>query len=92
MIESDATRLAMIKAVGGVLIRHDSGSFWAVFDSEFSLSPDGSVESRQPVLNARTSDVQCLPKDTILDVSGKEYRIKRHEPDGTGMTLLLLRN
>lgn len=89
MIESDATRLRMIKAVGGVLVRHDSGSFWGVFEREFVEV--GEVESRGPVLTARTSDVQSLPKDTILDVCGAEYRIKRHEPDGTGMTLVILR-
>lgn len=91
MIESDATRLRMIKAVGGVLVSHGSGSFWAIFDREFSLSVDGSVESRQPVLTARTSDVCELPKDVVLDVCGTEYRIKRQEPDGTGMSLVILK-
>jgi hypothetical protein len=89
MIESDATRLRMIKAVGGVLVSHGSGSFWAIFDREFAL--DGSVESRQPVLTARTSDVTELPKDAVFDIGGDQYRIKRHEPDGTGMSLVILR-
>jgi hypothetical protein len=91
MIESDATRLRMIKAVGGVLISHSEGSFWAVYDREFSLSVDGSVESRQPALTARTSDVKDLAKDVLLEVSDEAFRIKRQEPDGTGMSIVLLK-
>lgn len=91
MIESDATRLRMIKAVGGVLIRHDGGEFWAIFENEYLAVIDGMVESKGPALTARTSDVQDLPKDTVLDVNGSEYLIKRHEPDGTGMSSVLLK-
>jgi hypothetical protein len=92
MIESDATRLRMIKAVGGVLVRHDAGTFWAIFDREFALSVDGVVESRQPVITARTSDVSALAKDTVLTICDENFRIKRHEPDGTGMSVVVLKH
>lgn len=91
MIESDATRLRIIKAAGGVLIRHDAGEFWAIFDNDYVAVVDGMVESKGPALTARTSDVQDLPKDTVFDVSGSEYRIKRHEPDGTGISVVVLK-
>lgn len=90
MFETDADRLAMIKSLGGQLIRHNEGEFWAIFDREFVLLVEG-VESRQPVLTARTSDVAALPKEVVLDVCSAEYRIKRHEPDGTGMSLVILK-
>ncbi len=91
MIESDADRLASIQALDGQLISYADGSFWAIFDREFLLI-DGSVESRQPTLQARTSDVSDIQKDTIISVPGEEaFRVKRHEPDGSGMTLLILK-
>lgn len=89
-METDADRLAMIQSLGGQLISHAQGSFWAIFDREFALIVD-AVETRQPVLTARTIDVQSLPKDTVLNISGEPYRIKRPEPDGTGMTTVILK-
>lgn len=91
MIESDADRLASIKALGGLLVRHPGGSFWGLFDREFSLSVDGAIESRQPAINARTCDVKDMAKDTVFTVDGEDFRLKRSEPDGTGMTLLILK-
>lgn len=90
-METESDRLAMIKSLGGQLVRHDAGQFWAIFDSEFALSIDGSVESRQPALTARTSDVTDLPKDAALSTTGGDFRVKRSEPDGTGITVLVLR-
>lgn len=89
-MDTDADRLAMIKSLGGQLVRHVSGEFWAIFDREFLLVID-SVESRQPTLTARTSDVKELPKETVLDLDGEQFRIKRPEPDGTGMTTVILK-
>jgi hypothetical protein len=90
-METDADRLAMIKSLGGQLVQHPSGSFLAIFDREFVLLAEGAVESRQPALTARTIDVADLPKDAILTVAGDTFRIKRHEPDGTGMSLVILK-
>lgn len=91
MIESDADRLAMIKGLGGQLVRHAGGEFWAIFDRPSALSPDGAVETRQPVLQARSIDVDTLTKDAPLSIGTDEYRIKRLEPDGTGMTTIILK-
>ena len=94
MLESDADRLASIKALGGQLVHHDAGSFWAIFENQYheaGFNDGPSVETRQPVLTARTSDVHALEKDALLEVSGEQFRFKRHEPDGTGMSLVFLR-
>jgi hypothetical protein len=89
-METDADRLAMIKSLGGQLVRHVSGDFLAIFDRDFLLVSD-AVESRVPALTARTIDVTELAKDVVLDIGGTEYRIKRHEPDGTGMSIVVLK-
>jgi len=91
MFESDADRLAMIQGLGGQLVLSPDGEFWAVFERPSALSLDGSVETRQPVLIARTADVEALTKDTPLSIGTEEFRIKRLEPDGTGMTTIILR-
>jgi len=90
-METDADRLASIQALGGQLVHSSYASFWAIFDREFSLSPDGAVESRQPALQARASDVDGMPKDTVVRIGAESFKVKRHEPDGTGMTLVILR-
>lgn len=90
MFESDADRLENIKSLGGQLIASDRGNFWGIFDREY-LSSDGVVESTHPAITGRTIDVSELPKDTLLTIGTEELRIKRHEPDGSGMTLLILK-
>jgi hypothetical protein len=94
-MESDADRLASIKSLGGQIVRHADGEFWAIFESpyhESAFSDGPSVETRQPMLTAaRTCDVDVLSKDTVLHVAGMQYLFKRHEPDGTGMSTVFLR-
>lgn len=97
-IETDATRLAMIKAVGGE--QFDSGRpdyFWGVFAREFAegVAGDQVVEIRQTSIECRTSDVAAhrLVKDSVITrvSDGAQYRVKRFEDDGTGMTTVILR-
>lgn len=88
-METEADRLASIKALGGRLIPCETTSFWAIFDREYASAD--SVETKTSALTARTSDVENLPKDTVFTIDGELYRIKRHEPDGSGMTALILR-
>lgn len=94
MIESDADRLEMIRAVGGVECKVNKGAFQAIFDNEFVESEaEPGVEGRQPVLTCRTSDVGELEirKGSHVTIGAEVYRVQRHEPDGTGMSRLVLR-
>lgn len=98
MFESDADRLALIKSLGGQLVRYAGGEFWAIFDREYYEAGFGdgpAVESSQPALTARTSDVKNLLKDTPLDITVdgqvETYFVKRHQPDGTGMSVVFLK-
>ena len=93
-IESDTDRLEMIRAAGGVECKVNKGSFWAIFDNEFVESEtEPGVEGRQPVLTGRSSDVDNLEirKGSHVTIGADSYRVKRPEPDGTGMTRLVLR-
>lgn len=92
-LETSADRLEMIKSLGGRLVRHDDGEFWAIFDNGYLgvSAADLDVEERGPRLTCRTCDVETLRKDTPVTVNGADYRIARAEPDGTGMTTLILR-
>lgn len=91
MFESDADRLELIKALGGQLVRHSAGEFWAIFDNASQDSTfEVDVEGSAPMLTARTIDVQQLRKGTIFRLQDGEYRIEKHEPDGTGMTRVVL--
>lgn len=94
MFESDDDRLALIQALGGQLVRHPDGEFWAILDSDYLEALGGSragIDASQLLLTARTSDTKELPKDAVLDIAGEQYRIKRHESDGTGMSRIVLR-
>ena len=96
-IESDTDRLEMIRAVGsGATLKVGSRCYEIIFDNEHLLA--GDVEERSPVATMRSSDVARaeLQKDTVVEVfnplddSRKNYRVRRSEPDGTGMTLVIL--
>lgn len=99
-METDADRLAMLQAIG-VRVSAPGGHFWAIFKRDYQLvsADDIGFESRQPALTCRTSDVvvRAIGKDQIItglaDDAGAPitYRVVRHEPDGTGMSVVFLR-
>lgn len=97
MIETPADRLASLRALGaGAKLKAAAGCFDIIFDNEYVLA--GDVEERGPVATMRSSDAADadLRKDVVVEVynpfddSRKSYRVKRLEPDGTGMTLVVL--
>lgn len=102
-IEDASDRLDIVRTLGGierecVTVRHPGGQFDATFDNGFSDADFGehSIESAQPMLSVvRTLDVASLAKDTPLTVihedgSVVEYKLEKHEPDGTGMSRVIL--
>lgn len=95
MFENEADRLAEIKALGGQLVVTDTAeSLWAIFDNDYlEVLGDPGVETRAPVMQCRTSDVEALAiqKDTEIQFDERTYRVHKHQPDGTGMSLLVLR-
>jgi hypothetical protein len=93
-METDADRLASIKALGGVLVRASAGDFWAIFDREFvSVDIGLPIESRGPALTCRTSDVYALTKDSVVQLD-RDYRVKQLQPElpAPGWTIIFLKN
>lgn len=89
MIESDDDRLAYLESMGEPW-SCAKGSFFAIFDRAY-LTANG-IEDASPALTARSSDVEALGirKDSALTANGTTYRAVRLEPDGTGITTILL--
>lgn len=100
-LPSNNLNLIGLRSTGAVKVRHPDGDFEAHFENEYfeaQFSEGPSVETRRPVLTARTVDVEALEKETPLEVLDDDgcavaiYRFKRHEPDGTGISLVYLRD
>ncbi|MDQ1345051.1 MAG: hypothetical protein QG586_581 [Pseudomonadota bacterium] len=89
MIETERDRLSMLRVLGET-VRVGAVDLWAIFDHDYVLA--GEVEQRVPTLTIRTSDAEahCKAKGASVTVAGRVYRIRRHEPDGTGMSRLIL--
>lgn len=92
MLDTDADRLAELQAVGGRCVLVDGREVLAIFDNGFLETTDApGVEVRQPFLICRTSDILGIQKDKAVEVGSEVYRVKRHEPDGTGMSHVQLK-
>jgi hypothetical protein len=87
---SDATFRVMLRSVGGTQLSTDSGSLLGFFDNEFIEGAE--IEGRQPVLTCATPNVVALGlrKGSLVTVEGETYRVRRHEPNGDGMSRLIL--
>jgi hypothetical protein len=89
---SNSMTLQMLRSLGGEVIRHDAGEFVGIFEMPFDLvGDDVGVEQQQPTLTARSIDVDAIQKNTILHRGMDVYRVSRREPDGTGVTRLVLK-
>lgn len=93
-METDADRLAMIRALGGVEFSTPRGVIEAVFDEGYAEAAlDGATaEGVQPYLTCRTADVVALAlaKGVMLTFGERVLRVVRHEPDGTGMSRIVV--
>jgi hypothetical protein len=90
-MESEADRRAGIVALGGKCYSTAVGPLLAIFDNEFLEA--GDTEARRPMLTCTSEDaarVLADRKGTTIDIDGTVYRIRRHEPDGTGMSTIPL--
>jgi len=64
-----------------------------IFDREFVSVSSGKVqiEGFRPVFTCATSDVSGVTEDDLVVVDTVTYRVAFPEPDGTGITRLILR-
>lgn len=71
--------------VGGVVVS-------AIFDAAYSPGTVGvtGMASSQPMLTLPTANVPANPVGTAVVVGAVNYTIGAHEPDGTGISCLML--
>lgn len=64
----------------------------AIVDNGYALGAVGvvGVASSQPNLTLPTASVPANPVGSAVVANGVNYLVAAHEPDGTGMSLLLL--
>ena len=97
MLESEADRLASIKALGGEpFSTGHAEKLIGIFDrpSVDSLGQVIAVKNRKPELLVRESDVAkhglVAQSPITRDADGKTFACKYFDPDGTGMTVIAL--
>ena len=64
----------------------------AVFDNGYALGSVGTygMASTQPMLTLATASVPATPVGATAVVNGATYTVAAHEPDGTGISRLML--
>jgi len=61
-----------------------------IFDTAYT-SAGGMVESTGPQCQGKTSDLAAAVQGTAITINGQAYTVTGNQPDGTGMTVLQLR-
>lgn len=92
-MDTDADLLELIRGLGGVRVIVSNGDFLAIFDRQYLSDGVGvDVETRTPALTCRSSDIERLRvrKGTPVTVPDGTFKVRRHEPDGTGMSTVIL--
>jgi hypothetical protein len=77
----------------GTEVKFGNKKFNGIFDNDFvEVDAGGGVSfaTQQPRLVARSIDCAILSEDSQLVISGTTYKVKVIQPDGTGMTTLVL--
>jgi hypothetical protein len=64
----------------------------AIFDNGYSLGSASGIgfASTQPRLTLPTASVPANPVGMVVVVASVNYLVAEHEPDGTGLSVLLL--
>lgn len=93
--ESAADRLAFFDTDDFAVTATIGGqSVAGIFDDDYSAVEFGTaaIESNAPVFHCRTVDLPAITLGTTTcTISGTAYVIVENKPDGTGMTMLRLR-
>ncbi len=73
-------------------VTYNAATIQGVFDDEFSSAVEGEmgVESTVPQVTVKTSDVSSATHGETMTINSVNYNIIGIQPDGTGMTLILL--
>lgn len=61
-----------------------------IFDVPYEDAFDDQVDTAAPQCVGKTADLGALVRDDALLIDGQPYRVRRAEPDGAGLTKLVL--
>lgn len=87
-LESDADRLSYLQAFGEQ-ITVNAQTLWAVPDNAYIDALDIAAGTR-PQAIVRTADVPSIAPGQTVVMQGTQYSVAEIQPDGTGMTTLIL--
>ena len=81
----DTDEFAVDATLNGVAVR-------GIFDNSYQLGDVGGqgMASTAPVLTLATTDVPASPVGKSVVINSVSFVVAAHEPDGTGVSLLLL--
>lgn len=79
------TGFAQVVTVNGQSVK-------AIYNNAYASGNVGmlGMAGAQPALELKTADVPASPIGMAVVANGTSYLVAAHEPDGTGMSLLLL--
>lgn len=95
MFESDADRLTLIQAVGEQFDTGRPTKLWGIYDREYEEVSPGriSIAGGRALLHCRTMDVEShelVKQSKLVRSDGSVLFVNGFEPDGTGMTIVVL--
>jgi hypothetical protein len=93
MIGDDLTPFFVPGEFAGVGDTLDGQPVAGIFDREFVSTDDGiGMATSRPAYLLPTSEVPAAPEEMILVIAktGARFIVAAHEPDGTGVTMLIL--
>jgi hypothetical protein len=89
--ESAADRLSMLSTDDfGTAATIGASTVYGIFDDEHEAIFDGDVGTTAPQFTCRTADVASVVRGTSVVINSITYKVTALEPDGTGMTVLIL--
>lgn len=61
-----------------------------IFDAEYEAALGSGMEALGPRVVGRTADLAAAVQGTAVTVNAVAYKVASHQPDGTGLTTLVL--
>jgi endonuclease YncB( thermonuclease family) len=73
----------MVATIGAASVR-------GIFDDAYQTTSNGFIESSAPQFQCATADVASVVQGQTITVNAKNYLVTTVQPDGTGVTTLIL--
>lgn len=91
MIGEDLSPFLATDEFASQILFDDGTTALGIFDDAYEVIKSGmGMASTAPAISLATADVPDAPVNQQVVIKGKTYVIAASEPDGTGMTVLIL--